>query len=121
LHFHREHDVLATLAVQKRETSRYLMFDESGELRGRGKREMGSVLPGPQPVAFCGIHVISPRLFSMTTEQGVFSIIDVYVRLASQGEKILAFHADDFYWRDLGKPENLKQTEKDIQQKILQL
>ncbi|MFZ0279447.1 MAG: sugar phosphate nucleotidyltransferase, partial [Candidatus Sulfotelmatobacter sp.] len=30
---HREHGALATLAVQERETSRYLLFNEQGELR----------------------------------------------------------------------------------------
>ena len=35
LAFHREHDALATLAVQDRRTSRYLLFDQSDELCGR--------------------------------------------------------------------------------------
>jgi mannose-1-phosphate guanylyltransferase len=33
--FHTENDSLATLAVQKRETSRHLIFDEHGQLCGR--------------------------------------------------------------------------------------
>jgi mannose-1-phosphate guanylyltransferase len=122
LQFHRDHDALATLAVQKRETSRYLMFDEKGQLRGRGKRgETASSAAALQALAFSGLHIISPRILSMMTEQGAFSIIDTYVRLAAQNEKILAFRADDYYWRDLGKPANLKQAEKDIRQKILKL
>jgi NDP-sugar pyrophosphorylase family protein len=122
LHFHRDHNALATLAVQKRETSRYLMVDEKGQLRGRGKRgETASSATALQAVAFSGLHIISPRMLSMMTEQGAFSIIDTYVRLAAQNEKILAFRGDDYYWRDLGKPENLKQAEKDVQQKILKL
>jgi NDP-sugar pyrophosphorylase family protein len=55
------------------------------------------------------------------TEDGAFSIITSYVRLASQGEKILAFRADDYYWRDLGKPENVAQAAHDIQNKVLHL
>lgn len=122
LQFHRDHNALATLAVQKRKTSRYLMVDEKGQLRGRGKRgETASSAAALQAVAFSGLHIISPRMLSMMTEQGAFSIIDTYVRLASLNEKILAFRTDDYYWRDLGKPENLKQAEKDIQQKILRL
>jgi mannose-1-phosphate guanylyltransferase len=122
LQFHRDHNALATLAVQKRETSRYLMFDEKGQLRGRGKRgETASSATTLQAVAFSGLHIISPRMLSMMTEQGAFSIIDTYVRLAAQNEKILAFRGDDYYWRDLGKLENLKQAEKDVQQKILKL
>ena len=35
MRFHAEHSALATLAVQERETSRYLLFDEQGQLCGR--------------------------------------------------------------------------------------
>ena len=72
-----------------------------------------------KPLAFSGIHVISPRLFAMMTEEGVFSIITSYLRLAAQGERILAFRADEYYWRDLGRPDNVLQAAEDIQQKAL--
>jgi NDP-sugar pyrophosphorylase family protein len=119
--FHCHHSALATLAVQKRETSRYLLFDESGELRGRGKRGEGDTPGACEALAFSGVHVISPAMLPMMTEQGAFSIIDTYVRLAVQGEKILGFRADNYYWRDLGKPENLKHAEADVQKHILKL
>ena len=65
--FHIENQALATLAVQERETSRYLLFDEQIRLCGRRRRAMAKaelVRPSPQlqELAFCGIHVISPRL-----------------------------------------------------------
>ena len=116
---HQESQSLATLAVQKRESSRQLLFDERGQLSGRraGRdREPEIVRPAPklEPLAFSGIHVISPQLLNMITEDGVFSIIDTYLRLARQGEKISAFRADEYYWRDLGKPENIRQAELDL-------
>ena len=134
--FHRENHALATLAVQDRETSRYLLFDEQFQLRGRRSggtatsapsRGFGAMNPGssplvtrhsplPQPLAFSGIHVISPRLLPMITEEGVFSIITSYLRLAAQGQKILAFRADEYYWRDLGRPSDLAQASLDLQQ-----
>jgi NDP-sugar pyrophosphorylase family protein len=43
----------------------------------------------------------------------VFSIIESYLRLVARGEKLLAFRADDAYWRDLGTIESLQQAEKD--------
>ena len=70
-------------------------------------------------LAFSGIHVISPRLLTMMNEDGAFSIITPYLRLAAQGEKILAFRADEYYWRDLGKPENLAQAAQDLKQEII--
>jgi NDP-sugar pyrophosphorylase family protein len=55
----------------------------------------------------------------MMTEEGAFSIITSYLRLAARGEKILAFRADSYYWRDLGRPENVRQAEQDMEQQIL--
>jgi NDP-sugar pyrophosphorylase family protein len=66
------------------------------------------------PLAFSGIHIISPRLLPLLTETGPFSIIDSYLRLASQGEKIVAFRHDNSYWRDLGKPADLAQAVLDL-------
>jgi NDP-sugar pyrophosphorylase family protein len=126
LQFHRQSQALATLAVQERETSRYLLFDDQGLLCGRraGKDKQPEIVRAVQqiyPLAFSGVHIISPRLLSLMTEQGVFSIINTYLRLAGQEEKITAFHADEYYWRDLGKPENITQAERDIEQHRIQL
>ncbi len=154
LQFHTENHALATLAVQSRETSRYLLFDDRLQLCGRrisGKDTLiplsdntdtplpdhvdtpsleGSLVtshsplttshsPLPQALAFSGMHIISPRLLPMLTEEGVFSIIPSYLRLAAQGEKILAFRADQYYWCDLGRPSDLAQAALDLQQNVL--
>jgi len=119
LQFHHQHQALATLAVQDRETSRYLLFDQQDQLCGRQAGpdqapEMARPSPQARALAFSGIHVISSRFLSMMAEQGVFSIIKTYLRLAAKGEKILAFRADEYYWRDLGRLENLTQAEEDV-------
>jgi len=124
--FHRQHQALATLAVQDRESSRYLLFDEEHRLCGRqaGRQkppEMVRPSESTKTLAFSGVHVISPRFLSLMTEQGVFSIIASYLRLAGQREKIMAFRADAYYWRDLGKPENLVQAEQDVNNHLLKL
>jgi mannose-1-phosphate guanylyltransferase len=121
--FHKQNQALATLAVQKRTTSRYLLFDEGHQLCGRraGRdQEPEMVRPSKetQALAFSGVHIISPRIFSLMSEDGGFSIIDSYLRLAGRGEKILAFRADEFYWRDLGKPENIAQAAEDVRKNI---
>ena len=117
LTFHRDNDALATLAVQHRDTSRQLLFDERGRLCGRqtGTNAPEIVRPSQQftGLAFSGIHILSPQLLSLITEQGVFSIVTTYLRLAAQGHRILAFHADQYYWRDLGKPESVTQATAD--------
>ena len=121
LRFHNENRALATLAVQKRPSSRQLLFDERLQLCGRrigeeAAPEMAYSSQNAEPLAFSGIHVISPRLLKMITEDGVFSIIATYLRLAAQHETILAFRTDQYYWRDVGRPEDVAQATKDLQQ-----
>ncbi len=105
---HAEAKALATLAVMHRDSSRYLLFDENLQLCGRrfvkdAKDEIVRSSPQLQPLAFSGIHIISPRLLPKIKQEGVFSIIDVYLRLAAENEKIQAFRADNYEWRDAGK------------------
>jgi len=126
LRFHAKQQALATLAVQQRETSRYLLFDEQARRSGRlsGKDQQAEFVNSSQQLqvqalAFSGIHVVSPRLLPLLTEEGAFSIITSYLRLAGQGQRILAFRADEYDWRDLGRMENLAQAEKDLKNKIL--
>jgi NDP-sugar pyrophosphorylase family protein len=124
MRYHMEQDALATLAVQDRETLRYLLFDEHGQLCGRragraakaedGKAELVQPAIEAQALGFCGIHVISPQLFAKMGEKGAFSIITTYLHLAAQGEKIIAFRADECLWRDLGRPESVIQAARDL-------
>jgi NDP-sugar pyrophosphorylase family protein len=121
--FHTDHQALAALAVQDRATSRYLLFDEQSQLCGRraGRGEPDEIVRPPQKIsafAFSGIHVVSPRLLTMLSEEGVFSIINSYLRLAGKGEKILGFRADEYYWRDLGTVENVERAAQDMKQKL---
>lgn len=131
--FHAEHHALATLAVQERRSSRQLLFDEQLQLCGRrihdqdtlttnradGRAAITAVTGAKGasnwvPLGFSGIHVLSPRLLPLLTETGVFSIIDAYLRLVSQGERIVGFRADDASWRDLGRPADLAAAGKEF-------
>ncbi len=117
--FHIKRRALATLAVQPRDTSRPLLFNEDGQLCGRriGRdAETEWAIPAPKALAlaFAGIHVLSPRIFANLPEEGAFSIIPAYLRLAALGEPILAFRADESYWRDLGRPGDIAEAESDL-------
>jgi NDP-sugar pyrophosphorylase family protein len=124
LRHHTEHNALATLATQHRPTSRYLLFDQNRLLCGRqsvpesgepASSELVREVTHPEPLAFAGIHIISPRIFAKIHEQGAFSIIPTYLRLVALGEPILAFNADPYQWRDLGTPASVHQATQDIQ------
>ena len=123
LHAHRESKGLATLAVHRRESSRQLLFNDEMRLCGRrvGKEKEPEIVRRAvhlEPLAFTGIHIISPRLLGLMKEDGVFSIIDCYLRLAGAGEKIAAFRADEYYWRDLGRVEDLQQAATDLEHQL---
>ncbi len=100
-------------------SSRQLLFDEDGLLCGRrfekeGRTELARQADPLRPLAFCGVHVISPRMLEKMTEDGVFSIIESYLRLAGKGEKIVAYRANEAHWRDLGTLESLERARKDL-------
>jgi len=115
MNWHKGRRALATLAVQERETSRYLLFNEQSQLCGRREQQSEAVRASEklQALAFTGVHVISPRLLTLMDEDGIFSIIDMYLRLAGQGENVLGFRADEYYWRDLGKLDQVHQAAED--------
>jgi NDP-sugar pyrophosphorylase family protein len=109
---HNKKGSLATLSVLERATKRYFLFDEALRMRGWTDTSTGEVrwagdpLPVAKQLAFSGIHIISPEIFNLVNEQGRFSIIDTYLKLAS-GNQISGFLQDGMTWFDLGKPEQL--------------
>ncbi|MDP4209643.1 MAG: sugar phosphate nucleotidyltransferase [Bacteroidota bacterium] len=114
--FHLQHRPLATLAVKSRNTSRSLLVNDKGELSGWKNNQTGKTIISKgeekdlQPIAFSGVHVLSPDIFSLITETGVFSIMDSYLRLAREN-KIMTWRHDQNFWLDLGRVENLAEAE----------
>lgn len=114
--FHHKAGALATLAVQRRSGSRQLLFDHDGRLCGRESPKGVEWAAGPrgdvERLAFTGIHVINPAIFSKMTETGVFPITRTYLRLAGEAERIVAYRADGSYWQDIGSPDKLNAARK---------
>lgn len=115
---HVQSGALATLAVQARKSSRYLLFDDKLRLAGRRVKADAPeiVRPGEnlEALAFSGVHAISPLLPARIAEAGAFSIIDAYLSLVRSGETIGGFRADGYAWRDVGTPERVAEAERDI-------
>ena len=117
LSYHMQEKALATLVVRKRETARYLLFDKQLQLAGWKDLRSGEIkisrpasIDEAEEFAFSGIHIINPEIFNLITEEGKFSIIDLYLRLA-QNQTIKAFVDDSGMWLDLGKPQQLAEAE----------
>ncbi len=113
--FFAEKNPVALMAVRKRTTSRYLLFDKNMQLCGWKNLKSGEELIARkteelQELAFSGIHFLAPQFYNNLPDEDVFSIIPLYVRNASE-QKILGYdHSMDF-WADLGKPDQLYQLE----------
>lgn len=114
LDFHKKNNALVSLAVQDRETSRYLLFDASNQLGGwedvRKEKKICVRTSARTRLAFSGIHVVDPRIFDLITEDGSFSIIDLYLRLAAS-ERIFGFDHSLSNWFDVGKIDHVYEAE----------
>lgn len=122
---HLETNPLATLLVSKRETSRYLLFNEENKLCGWRNLDTGEVksfYPYFDPAqyneyAFSGIHVLSPEIFDWMEEwTGKFSIINFYLSICAKTD-IHAYPAENLHLMDIGKMETLTKAEEWIKSK----
>ena len=112
---HKKNNPLATLAVTSRVTSRYFLFDDLNHLCGwtnekTCERKISRESKNYILKAFSGIHIISPKIFSLIKMEGKFSMVDVYLELAKTHD-ITAFDHSDSKFIDVGKPESILKAE----------
>lgn len=113
----------ATLLAGERSTSRYLLFDNGGRLRGWTNTSTGECSPPEiQPdrftrLAFGGIHVVSQRLLDEMASRhpsGPFSITPFYVDSCGDYD-IRAYRPEKEYtWHDIGRLSTLQEAERTI-------
>ncbi len=117
--YHREAGSEATLVCSKRQTSRYLLFDESDHLRGWINESTGEIKsPFPnfnpsdcQKFAFSGIHILQPSIFRyMQNFPDKFSIIDFYLSICKK-EKVNTYLPANLKMIDVGKWNSLEEAE----------
>ena len=113
----------ATLLVSKRQTSRYLLFDDEMRLVGWQNISTGEIKTPHADLdvskchryAFAGIHVFSPHLFQRMEEwPEKFGIIDFYLRICDQCV-IRGLYKPDLQLMDVGKADTLAQAETFLQ------
>ena len=115
--YHLQHQNLATLAVRKRTSSRYLSFDNDHQLCAWKNTKTGEkkvARPNVENLtdwAFSGIHVIDPIIFESMPPPSKYSIIPIYMELAKTN-KIMAYPHDQDFWMDVGRPKHLEEANK---------
>lgn len=110
--YHQLHKPLATLAVKHRKSTREFLFNHQYTLCGwhhniTGETRISRKVEDPVKIAFSTIHVIDPVIFSLITEARVFSLTDVYMRLAVEHE-IKGYEHSHSQWFEFGRIENLQ-------------
>lgn len=111
----------ATLLVSDRQTSRYLMFDDTMRLKGWINVNTGEIKsPYPEVVssggaglkryAFSGIHVVNTTLFPlMDSWDDAFPIMDFYLKHCAECD-IRGYLQPDLKILDVGKLDTLEQA-----------
>ena len=94
----------AILAVQKRNTSRYLEFDDKMNLTGRATENSDK----DNLYAFNGMHKISSKIFDMGYKPEFKDIIEIYLEQVKNGKSIKGYDAGNASFKDIGKHENLE-------------
>jgi NDP-sugar pyrophosphorylase family protein len=115
---------MGVVVVSKRETQRYLLFNEENRLCGWTNIATGEVR-GPiadcqspianRQLAFSGMQILNPRIFDCMDEvvklKGEkFSLIDLYLSIA-QKEILRAYTPENYRMMDVGKINQLSEAE----------
>lgn len=111
---------VSQLVVSKRETQRYLCFDEKDRLCGWTNVKTGEVRPNngtwtkenTQLLAFSGMQILSPDVLAMmdTMKEDKFSLIDFYLSICGKAE-LKAFVPNDYRMMDVGKIDQIEEAE----------
>ena len=114
--YHVSKSSLATVVIRERPSSRHFLFDTDFRLCGWENIKAGQkiIAVEHEPLSgypFSGIHIIDPGIFPLIHEEGKFSIVDVYMRIAPT-HKIVGYPDNDSVWFDIGDVEKLKKAEE---------
>ncbi len=116
---HSRGDALVTMAVKKRPTSRYLMFDSKGFLCGWRHNETGEQRIVRKP---CGtmedfgnscVQVINKEFFTHFPDPQPLNLTNMYLDLAGD-YRIQPFIHNEDYWYDLGRYQNYLKADKEV-------
>ena len=110
---------LATLAVAPAETERTLLFDGGGlagyTLDGGEHKLMREAQGEGRTLDFCGVQACAPALLDRieARDEDKFSVMDVYLGLARDGQRVAAFDGTDAQpndFLDVGTIERLEEA-----------
>lgn len=115
-------DMLGLLVVSRRQTQRYLLFDDNLRLHGWANIATGELRPEGlahadtfQRLAFSGMQILSPAIFdnmgTTIAQKGCkFSLIDLYLNLCAT-QPLYGYIPSGYRMMDVGKIDQLATAE----------
>ncbi len=108
---HIENDNDITLAVRKRQSSRYLLFNQNGLLRGWENVKSGEKIGyGTNKFGYSGIGILNTEMLSLIGPPVKKSLIPFFLENCND-KKIGMFDHSEQYWFDCGSLEKLQEAE----------
>lgn len=124
-----EESGVSQLVVSERDTRRYLLFDEQGNLRGWTNIATGevkpasihqSIIPSFRKFAFSGMQILSPEVLSRLKEMKdeKFSLIDFYLSVCEKSISNLpspvlkSYVPVNYRMMDVGKIDQIEEAER---------
>ena len=114
---HLKRRSLVTMLLHDRDRYNQVEVDPKGRIKGFGCSRPAS---GNRIMAYTGIQICSPLLLDLMERESIhpFSLIAFYRRLLAAGRLDIVGHVVDtkidYYWRDLGTPDDLIAIEHDL-------
>ncbi len=114
---HQASGALATLLVQDRRETSYLLVDEEGWLRGvdsprrGGRRVVADPVGDLRPLAFTGVSLLSPELLPRIERPPPFDLIDALLAVIAGGGAVAAHDHGDGFWGTTGTMAELRELE----------
>ncbi|HKK91588.1 MAG TPA: nucleotidyltransferase family protein, partial [Desulfobacteraceae bacterium] len=103
--FHQRGTWTATLVMHDFPRFNKVEVNNRGFVQGFHDADSGSTVNADRLLAFTGIQVLSPEIYTLMPGAKRFSSIDLYKRLLLRGNRIKAYLAKNHYWCDIGTPD----------------
>jgi len=109
--FHEKNKPLISVAVTRRKTSRYFLFDENDQLCGwrnikTGEEKISVPKKNLTEKAYSCVAIFQPGVFSLIPFKGKFSLVEMYLALAGD-HLIQGYDHTGDKLVDVGKPESI--------------
>ena len=94
--YHKKSGSIASLILHDHEPYNQILIDDNRRIIDIDRKNTSNRL------AFSGIHILEPDIFSFIPETGYSDIIDCYRRLVHKKNTINTFISEGHYWHDIG-------------------